>query len=60
MRKKQKQEILGILNTLGTAHEAVKCAAEQGNISEARDVLAQCQQAAIAVGSSPREKGMKR
>ena len=43
---------MGILNTLGTAHEAVKCAAEQGNISEARDVLAQCQQAAIAVGTS--------
>lgn len=52
MRKKQKQEILGILKTLRTAHEAVKNAADKGNIREARDMLAECQQVAVAVGTS--------
>ncbi len=52
MKKKQKQEILEILNTLGVAHEAVKNAAEKGKIQEACDVLTECQQAAIAVGTS--------
>lgn len=52
MRKRQKQEILEILHTLETAHEAVKNAAEKGNIQAACDVLAECQQAAVTVGTS--------
>lgn len=52
MRKKQKQEILGILKTLDTAHEEVKNAAYKGNIREACDMLAECQQAALAMGTS--------
>lgn len=52
MRKKQKQKILGILKTLSTAHEVVKNAADKGSIQEARDMLAECQRAAIAVGTS--------
>ena len=52
MRKKQKREILEILHTLAAAHEAVKVSADRGDIREARDVLTQCQQAAVAVGAS--------
>ncbi len=52
MRKKQKQEILNILKTLGAAHEVVKNAVDNGNIPGARNMLAKCQQAAIAVGTN--------
>lgn len=52
MRKKQKQEILEIFETLHAAHEAVKSAIEKGNIREACDMLAECQQAAVAVGTN--------
>lgn len=52
MRKKQQQEILGILRTLSTAHTTVKNAIEKGNFQEARNMLAECQQAAVAVGTS--------
>ena len=52
MRNKQKQEILGILHTLDTAHGAVKDAADKGNVQGACDILAECQQAAVAVGTS--------
>lgn len=55
MRKKQKQEILEILHTLGKAHKAVKGAAGRGNIQEACNALAECQQAAIMVGKSIEE-----
>ena len=63
MRKKQKQKILEILHTLDTAHVAVKDAAEKGNVQEACDILVECQQAAVAVGTNieeSREKGMWR
>ena len=52
MRKKQKQEILGILHMLSAAHEAAKDAAEKGSVQDARDILAECQQAAVAVGTN--------
>ena len=52
MRNKQKQEILGILHTLDTAHGAVKDTADKGSVREACDILAECQQAAVAVGTS--------
>ena len=50
MRKKQKQQILELLKTVDAAHGAVREAAAKGNIQEARSLLAQCQEAAIAVG----------
>lgn len=52
MRKKQKQEILGILKTLLAAHEAIKKAVEKGNISDAQAILTECQQAAVTAGTS--------
>lgn len=52
MRKQQKQEILGILKTLHAAHEAIKKAVEKGNIPEAQGMLAECQQAAVTVGTN--------
>lgn len=51
MRKKQRQEILEILKILEAAHEAVKHAAEKGCVAEAREMLAECQQAAVAAGT---------
>ena len=55
MRKKQKQRIIEILKTIHTAHEEVKDAIEKGNIPEACDLLADCQQAAIVVGTTIEE-----
>ncbi len=51
MRKKQKQEILEILNTLRAAHEKAKDAADKGDIQETHDILAECQQSAVAAGT---------
>jgi len=55
MRKKQKQEIMEIFETFHAAHETVKNAVEKGNIQEACDMLAECQQAAAAVGTNIEE-----
>ena len=55
MRKKQKQEIMEIFETFHVAHETVKNAVEKGNIQEACDMLAECQQAATAVGTNIEE-----
>lgn len=52
MRKKQKQEIMEILKTLHAAHEEVRTAVEKDNISGACGMLAECQHAAIAVGTT--------
>ncbi len=52
MREKQKQEILEVFETLHAAHEAIKNAAEKGNVRKACDMLAECQQAAVAVGTN--------
>ena len=52
MRKKQKQDILEILHTLHTAHGAVKNAVDKRNIQEACDILAECQQAAVEIGTN--------
>ena len=52
MRKKQKQEILEKLKTIEITHESIKEAANQGKSVEAQDMLAQCQQEAIEIGTS--------
>lgn len=52
MRAKQKQEIMEILKTLDTAHEVIKNAVDRQNVLEARNVLVECQQAAVAVGTN--------
>lgn len=52
MRKKQKQDIMEILKTIHAAHEEVKAAIEKDNILGACGMLAECQQAAIAVGAT--------
>lgn len=51
MRKKQKEKILGIVKTLHEAHEAIRDAVRKKNVHEARALLAECQQGAIAVGT---------
>ncbi len=49
MRKKKKQEILELLKTLEAAREVVRNMVASGKISGARDILSECQQAAVAV-----------
>ena len=51
MRKKKKQEILELLKTLEAAREVVRNMVASGKISGARDILSECQQAAVAVGT---------
>lgn len=51
MRNKQKEKILGIVKTLHEAHEAIRNAVRKKNVQEARALLAECQQAAIGVGT---------
>lgn len=52
MRKKKKQEILEILKTIDAAHETAKRVIDRGSIAEAQDILVQCQQKAIEIGTS--------
>ena len=51
MRKKKKQEILELLKTLEAAREVVRNMVASGKISGVRDILSECQQAAVAVGT---------
>ena len=51
MRKKQKQDILELLKTLHAAQEETKNLIEKERIPEARDMLVECQQAAVSIGS---------
>ncbi len=50
MRKKEKQQIMEIINLLSRIHEAVERRAAQGKIAGVWDTLAECQQAASAAG----------
>lgn len=52
MRKRQKQEILETLKTVDAAHEKIKNAAGGGRTAEAQDMLTQCQQIAIEIGTN--------
>jgi len=52
MRKAQKQEILGLLGSLQQAHEEIKTALQQKKNALARDVMCECQEAAVSIGES--------
>lgn len=52
MRKAQKQEILEIVQTLHQAHDEVKKYIETNNIQPALDMLGQCQECAISIGTA--------
>lgn len=51
MRKSQKQEILELINTLGQAHDEIAQYLDNGKYENAKIMLAQCQDSAIAVGT---------
>lgn len=52
MIKVQKQEIMDMLRTLHEAHEEIKNYIGQKNHTVAQDILAQCQECAISVGTA--------
>lgn len=52
MRKAQKQEILDMIQTLHEAHEEIRNYIEQKNHMIAQDILAQCQECAISIGTA--------
>lgn len=52
MRKIQKQEILEMIETLHEAHDEVKNYINKKNNSVAQDILGQCQECAITIGTS--------
>ncbi|MDE6636321.1 MAG: hypothetical protein K2K09_06940, partial [Lachnospiraceae bacterium] len=48
----QKQEVLGLSDSLHQAHEEIKGALAQNNPSLAQNMLAECQEFAISLGES--------
>ena len=52
MRNMQKQEVLGLIDSLHQAHEEIKGALAQNNPSLAQNMLAECQEFAISLGES--------
>lgn len=52
MRKAQKHEIMDMLQTLHEAHEEIKNYIEQKNYTIAQDILVQCQECAISIGTA--------
>lgn len=52
MRNMQKQEVLGLIDSLHQAHEEIKGALAQNNLSLAQNMLAECQEFAISLGES--------
>lgn len=52
MRKSQKQEILEMIQTLHEAHEEVKAYVAKKNFALAQDILSQCQECAISIGTT--------
>lgn len=52
MRKAQKQEILGITDSLHQIHEKIKKALEQENLILAQNMLSETQESAIALGGN--------
>lgn len=51
MRKVQKQEIMEMLQTLQEAHDEIKNAIDKNNYALAQDILSQCQECAITIGT---------
>lgn len=52
MRKKIKEEIKGIIQTMSEAHEHVVFLLQNKRIAEANDILSQCQDCAVHIGES--------
>lgn len=51
MRKAQKQEVLEMIQTLHQAHDEVKSYIDKHNFALAQDILSQCQECAISIGT---------
>ncbi len=52
MRKAQKQEVLEMIQTLHQAHDEVKNYVDKKNYTLAQDILSQCQECAISIGTA--------
>lgn len=52
MRKIQKQEILEMIQTLHQAHDEIKNYIDKKNYALAQDILSQCQECAISIGTT--------
>lgn len=52
MRKAQKQEIMELLQTLHEAHDEIKNDIDKKNYVPAQDMLSQCQECAITIGTA--------
>lgn len=52
MRKAQKREILGLIESLHQAHDEIKGAVNKKNQVLAQNMLAECQEAAVSLGES--------
>ena len=52
MRKAQKQDIMDMLQTLHEAHEEIKNNIDRKNYILAQDLLSQCQEGAISIGTA--------
>lgn len=52
MRKGKKQEILELINTLNQAHDEIAGYIESGKYDDAKDMLVQCQDSAITIGTA--------
>ena len=51
MRKHQKQQILEFISTLHEAHEEIKTTLESGELQKSQNMLCDCQECAIELGS---------
>lgn len=51
MRKTQKRQVEEITRQMEEAHEEIKKCVEEGNFVQARGILADCQNAAVAIGT---------
>ena len=52
MRKQPKEAILKLICTIGQAHGEIRRQLEQGKLNVARDMLAQCQEAALGIANT--------
>lgn len=52
MRKAQKKEVLEMIQTLHEAHDEVKGYIDKKNYALAQDILSQCQECAISIGTA--------
>lgn len=52
MRKAQKQEVLEMIQTLHQAHDEIKNYMDKKNYALAQDILSQCQECAISIGTA--------